>query len=360
MKRTRRTPRRKRRKGPPRKVGPRQWKTLSDEALLKVRLKDLKVKVEGTWLERCLLDLYSELEHRGIRLKPHAWISDEWFSVPKDTPGIAIPFYLAHPRLMRLERKMVLEVEGGTVRDCMRILRHEAGHVIQQRYQLQRRRRWQQLFGTSSAKYPSHYRPKPGSKNYVQHLRLWYAQSHPDEDFAETFAVWLNPRSAWRKRYAGWRALKKLEYVDELMAEIGELEPRRMPRLRIDPINRLTQTLAEHYEKKRAYYTVDFPKTYDRDLHRIFSSDPKHRRAPTAAAFIRANRRKLRPLVSKWTGEYQLTLDTIIDRMIARCRELKLRAPGKKSDLFMNFAVLLTAQTAQLLFHRSRREWIAL
>ncbi len=364
MKRTRRTSARKRRKSPQRKgkTGkPRvRWQHLSDKALLKVRLKDLKVKVEGTWLEYCLYNLYAELDQRGIRLRPHAWISDEWFSVPKDTPGVAIPFYLAHPRLMRLERKMVLEVEGRTVRECMRILRHEAGHVIQQRYQLQRRRRWQQLFGKSSAKYPSHYHPKPASKNYVQNLRLWYAQSHPDEDFAETFAVWLNPQSAWRKRYAGWRALRKLEYVDELMAEIGAMKPLRMRRRRIDPINRLTQTLAEHYEKKRAYYEVDFPKTYDRDLHRIFSTDPKDRRAPTAAAFIRRNRSKLRPLVSMWTGAYQLTLETIIDRMIGRCRELKLRAPGKKSELFMNFAVLLTAQTAQLLYHRARREWIAL
>ncbi len=344
----------------PRTTNARAWKTLSDEALLKVRLKDIKVKVEGTWLEECLEDLNDELEDRGIPLKPHAWISDEWFSVPKDTAGIAIPFYLTHPRLMRLERKMVLEVEGGTVRECMRILRHEAGHVIQQRYQLQRRRRWQQLFGNASAKYPDYYRPNPRSKSYVQHLRLWYAQSHPDEDFAETFAVWLNPRSAWRKRYAGWRALEKLEYVDELMAGIGKMTPLRMPRSRVDPISRLTKTLGEHYEKKRAYYTVDLPKTYDRDLHRIFSTETRHARAPTAAAFIRRNRSKLRPLVAKWTGEYQLTLDTIIDRMIARCRDLKLRAPGREADLFTNFAVLLTAQTAQMLYHKSRREWIAL
>ncbi|MGE3332398.1 MAG: putative zinc-binding metallopeptidase [Rhodospirillaceae bacterium] len=339
---------------------PVRWQTLSDDALLKVRLKDLRVRFEGTWLEQCLDNLYSELEQRGIRLKPHAWISDEWFSVPKDTPGIAIPFYLTHPRLMRLERKMVLEVEGGTVRECMRILRHEAGHVIQQLYQLQRRRRWQQLFGKSSAKYPRHYEPNPRSKNYVQHLRLWYAQSHPDEDFAETFAVWLSPRSAWRKRYVGWPALKKLEYMDELMTEVADMKPRPMRRLRIDPISRLGETLAQHYERKRAYYRADFPRTYDRDLHRIFSADPADRKAPTAASFIRDNRAKLRPLISKWTGEYQLTLDAVIDRMIARCRELRLRAPGRKSDLFINFSVLLTAQIAQLLYHRQRRERIAL
>ena len=200
------------------------WARLPDEDLLQVRLKDLKVTVEGTWLQRCLDDLHEELDQRGLRVRPHAWISSEWFS-PDDTPGIAIPFYLAHPRLMRLERKMIIDVEGGTVPECMRILRHEAGHVVQHAYQLHRRRRWQQLFGPSSTRYPDSYRPNPASRRYVHHLRLWYAQSHPDEDFAETFAVWLRPRSNWRQRYAGWPALKKLEYVDELMAEIAGTKP---------------------------------------------------------------------------------------------------------------------------------------
>src|SRR5262245_40979552 len=86
---------------------------LSEAKLLQLRLKDLKVKVEGTWLERCVRNLHDELDQRGIRFKPHVWISDEWFS-PADTPGIAIPFYLAHPRLLQLERKMIIDVEGGT------------------------------------------------------------------------------------------------------------------------------------------------------------------------------------------------------------------------------------------------------
>src|SRR6202048_1376351 len=165
------------------------WEKLSDEQLLKQRLSSLRVALEGTWLEDCLSTLYEELEGRGIRLRPHAWISSEWFS-PANVPGIAIPFYLTHPRLMKIEKKMMLDVEGGTWSECMAILRHEAGHAVQHAYQLQRRRRW-------------------------------YAQSHPDEDFAETFAVWLRPRSNWRTRYAGWPALKKLEYVDELMDEIA-------------------------------------------------------------------------------------------------------------------------------------------
>ena len=246
------------------------WEKLSDEQLLKRRLSSLRVTVEGTWLEVCVDALHAELEERGIRLKPHAWISSEWFS-PDNTAGIAIPFYLAHPRLMALEKKKMFDVEGGTWAECMAILRHEAGHTIQHAYQLQRRRRWQQLFGPSSKRYPRYYRPNPASRHFVQHLRLWYAQSHPDEDFAETFAVWLKPRSSWRARYAGWPALKKLEYVDELMDEIAGKRPLLKGRERVDSLHELRETLGEHYKKKQAMYAFDTPKTYDRDLYRLFS-----------------------------------------------------------------------------------------
>jgi len=335
------------------------WASLPDEELLELRLKDLKVTVEGTWLELCLRALHGELEQKALRIRPHAWISNEWFS-PDTTPGIAIPFYLAHPRLMRLERKMIIDVEGGTVPECMRILRHEAGHVIQHSYRLNRRRRWQELFGRSSTRYPDFYRPNPASKNYVQHLRLWYAQSHPDEDFAETFAVWLRPRSDWRKRYEGWPVLKKLEYVDELMAEIAGERPVLTDRHRIDPLSKLTQTLADHYAEKQALYTMPTTTIYDRDLRRIFSDEPRHHRAPAASTFLRHHRARIRRMVAKWTGEYQLTLDSVLDEMIARCRELRLRAAGNQRELVVNFTMLLTAKTVHSLYSPSRREWFAL
>ncbi len=261
---------------------------------------------------------------------------------------------------MRLEKKKIIDVEGGTWSECMAILRHEAGHVLQHSYALQRRRRWQQLFGPSSKRYPSYYRPNPASRHFVQHLRLWYAQSHPDEDFAETFAVWLRPRSNWRTRYAGWPALNKLEYVDELMAEIASLPPLLTRRERVDPITQLNETLAEHYRKKQALYVFDTPKTYDRDLLRLFSSDPRHRRSQAASAFIRHNRARVRQVVARWTGEYQLTLDALLDDMIVRCRELDLRAVGPERKLITEFTVLLTAKTVHALFGPSRRKWIAL
>src|SRR5690606_313261 len=135
------------------------------------------------------------------------------------------------------------EVEGGTRRECMRILRHEAGHVVQQAFGLHRRRRWQMLFGRASTPYPDQYRPNPTSRDFVQHLRRWYAQCYPDEDFAETFAVWLTPRYNWRRRYADWPALEKLEYVDELMAELAHVKPPPRARVQVDPLGKLSGTL---------------------------------------------------------------------------------------------------------------------
>jgi hypothetical protein len=261
---------------------------------------------------------------------------------------------------MKLEKKMMLDVEGGTWSECMAILRHEAGHAVQQAYRLHRRRRWQQLFGLSSKHYPLYYRPDPASRRYVQHLRLWYAQSHPDEDFAETFAVWLRPRSNWQTRYAGWPALKKLEYVDELMGEIAGKRPLLTSRERVDPLDELSETLESHYQKKQAFYDFSPPKTYDRDLYRLFSANPRHRLALPASAFIRRHRAHVRKLVARWTGETQLTLDAVLDDMITRCRAHNLRAVGSERKLLTDFTVLLTAKTMHALFGPSRRKWIAL
>jgi hypothetical protein len=144
------------------------------------------------------------------------------------------------------------------------------------------------------------------------------------------------------------------------MAEIAGERPLVTTRERVDPLSRLSQTLGEHYQKKQAFYAFTPPKTYDRDLTRLFSTDPRHRRAQPAAAFIRRHRAQVRQLVARWTGENQLTLDAVLDDMIARCRELDLRAPGSERKLVVNFTILLTAKTMHALFGPSRRKWIAL
>ena len=239
--------------------------------------------------------LYGELARKGIRFRPHVWLAEEWFS-PDGVPGIAIPFYLAHPRLMRLERRFMHEVEGGNDKWLMRILRHETGHAIDTAFGLRRRKAWRETFGKASRRYPSRYSPRPGSRNYVLHLGHWYAQSHPTEDFAETFAVWLPPRSRWRSQYAGWPALAKLEYVDRTMRALaGHARDRTSTAASIEPLAENERTLREHYRRKQARYEIDTARSYDRPLLRVFAPPrraaaqpagerPAARDAPAAAA----------------------------------------------------------------------------
>jgi hypothetical protein len=326
----------------------------SDEELLQLRMCDLGLLLRGTWLEDCMDRLCVELVQRNIRFYPHAWLSHDWFS-PEGVPGIAIPFYLAHPRLMRLERRQMHEVEGGSREECMRILRHECGHAIQHAYQLQRRRRYQQLFGKSSQTYPDSYRPNPASRRYVQHLRLYYAQSHPDEDFAETFAVWLQPRRVWRRRYRDWPALHKLEYVDQLMEELREMSPLILSRKQVDPLSSLKMTLRDYYAEKHKRYGQGYPDIYDRDLMRLFSNDAQFRDCQLASKVLRQHRTQIRRLVTRQTGEYRLALEHVLNDMIGRCRELKLRAAGSERKLLGAFAGLLTTKTRLFLSRRSNR-----
>ena len=319
------------------------WAELPDDELLEVRMCELGLRIEKTPLAKRVERLYAELEHREIRFRPHCWLSDEWFSCD-GVPGIAIPFYLAHPRLARLERKLMLEVEGGTQDWCMRILRHEAGHAIDTAYGLHRRRRWREVFGKYSQPYPSFYQPKPYSKKYVLHLDSWYAQSHPSEDFAETFAVWLKPRSRWRSQYRGWSALKKLQYVDELMTEIRDARPAVVTRRHVAPLRSMRKTLGEHYAEKRARYGMDYPEFYDRDLRRLFCISSDGPKLPSAAAFLRRIRAELRRIVARWTGEYQYTIDQVLGEMIDRCGELDLRLDRHEARVRREALVMLTVQ----------------
>jgi hypothetical protein len=334
-----------------------EWASWPDEQLLDVRLCDLDLRIEGTDLERHIQQLYGELEGRQVRFRPYFWLGDEWFT-PDDVPGIAVPFYMAHPRLARLELNQMYEVEGGTPEWCMRILRHETGHALDNAYALRRRRRRQRLFGSSSQEYPEFYTPRPYSKSYVVHLEPWYGQSHPDEDLAETFAVWLTPGSEWEKRYADWPALKKLLYIDELMKEIGATDPVLRTRKRVDPVERLRKTLRTHYKQKRERYGVDYPNVYDRDLRRLFTDAPEAHRHLSAARFLSRVRRDVRRNVARWTGAYQYTIDQVLNDIIKRCRELDLRLVRSEDQTRLDFTIVLTVQTMNYLHGGRQRVWL--
>jgi hypothetical protein len=174
------------------------WERLEDDALLRLKFSDLRLRVEDSMVAPDVERLRRELASRGLGFKPHVWFSTEWFS-PDGVPGIAVPFYVAHPRLRRLEQRMIGEVEGGTRKWRLRILRHEAGHALDSAYRLRRRKDWREVFGPASRPYRRDYAVRPDSRRHVLHLGYWYAQSHPTEDFAETFAVWLQPKARWRR-----------------------------------------------------------------------------------------------------------------------------------------------------------------
>ena len=322
---------------------PSDWTGFPDEQLLDLRFCDLRVQIEGSPLEERIAQLYAELDTRGLKFRPHFWLSEEWFT-PDGVPGIAIPFYLAHPRLAKLELNQMLEVEGGDVEWCMRIMRHEAGHAIENAFAIRRRPQRQRLFGKSSVPYPNHYSFQPYSKSFVVHLGSWYAQSHPDEDFAETFAVWLTPGSQWEPRYAGWPALKKLAYVDRLMRSLAGREPRVATLEEVDPVRQLRKTLRQHYKKKRRHYGVGRPTVYDRDLRRLFSDAPEFADNMTALRFLTRIRKPVRRLVASWTGIYQYTVDQVFEDLIARCQELNLRLAVPEEQAKTEFTVLLTVQ----------------
>ena len=327
------------------------WARLSDEDLLDLRFCDLGLKIRGTSLEPRIEQLYAELEERGLRMRPRCWLSAEWFS-PHEAPGIAIPFYLAHPRLRRLEAKMMREVEGGTRAWCMQLLRHEAGHAYETAYRLGRRKRWRKLFGRASKPYPEFYNPKPVSRQFVLHLDWWYAQSHPVEDFAETFAVWLRPHTPWRTRYQGWPALEKLEYVDEVMKELAGQTPQVRLGSEVEPLRQLQQTLHEHYREKQERYGFQAPDFYDRDLTLLFPPPAHHRKVPAASAFLRGISPELRRRVAWWTGEYAYAIHRVLKDMIQRSRELDLRVTRPARELKLETAILLTMQTMNYLLRR--------
>lgn len=330
-----------------------KWAKLKDEALLDLPIAELNLKFEDTPLVAMRDQLHQELTDRGVKLKPHCWLSDDWFS-PDGIPGIAMPFYMAHPRLMKLERKMMLEVEGGTKTWCMRILRHEAGHAMDTAFRLHRRKSYKSIFGNYSDPYPEYYKPKPRSKKYVLHLEPWYAQSHPAEDFAETFAVWLTPRSRWRRNYEGWGALKKVEFVDDLMNSIRGKTPKIKTRAKVDPAHRINKTLREHYEERHERYRLDEPSVYDDDLAKLFPQIPKTRRSKSAAAFLQKNRAEFSHTIAQWTGEYRYNINQVLRELIDRCRILKLRVAdnkqqSKQNELKQNVLIMLTVHTMNYL-----------
>jgi hypothetical protein len=319
----------------------RGWDRLDREQLLQTRICDLGLKIKGSPLEQCINQVYRELGKRGFSFRPHFWLSDEWYC-PDGVPGVAIPFFLAHPRLRRLEKYFLLEVDGGTRNMCMKLLRHESGHALLNAYRLDKRKDWRAWFGNPNARYPDTYLPKPYSKRFVLHLPNWYAQAHPHEDWAETFAVWLQPNSDWRTRYQGWPALKKLEFVHQLMAEIKSKSPRLTNKSELYPVEKIRMTLGEYYERKLDRYGADSPEFFNLDLRKLFSDAPEFAHNEKASAYIKRVRAEIIEVVERWTGEYKYRINEVMVEMVQRSDALKLRVTAKDDVMKPEFTACLT------------------
>ena len=307
------------------------WTRLDDEALLDMRFCDLRLSLARSGLDQAVQRLYEELRLKGILFRPHVWLSEEWFS-PDGIPGIAMPFYLAHPRLQRLERRIMHEVEGGNDKWLMRILRHETGHAIDTAFALRRRKAWRRTFGKASRRYPTRYSPRPGSRKFVLHLGHWYAQSHPTEDFAETFAVWLPRRSRWRSQYAGWPALAKLEFVDGALRALEGRRAVRLSRDTVEPLSDNRRTLREHYRRKQARYEVDLARSYDRRLVRVFGRAGDHPRGLAASRFLREVKPQIGRLLVRRARMHPYLVSHVLRTATQRARLLDLRLKGSQRE----------------------------
>jgi hypothetical protein len=311
------------------------------QMLLGQRISSLGLSLRGSLVEQLVTQLYEELGARGLTFRPPVYLSDQW-GCPDDTPLIGVPFYLADPRLRRIEEEVAVEVEGE--KDVMRYLRHEAGHAFNYAYRLYDRADWRQTFGPYSRPYRERYRADPFSRAFVRHILGWYAQKHPDEDFAETFAVWLTPDLDWRTEYAGWPALVKLEYVDAVMLEVGRTAPEAPAPTEDDlPVEAMHYTVGEHYRDSEEEPPIEDERHFDGDLRNLFGGAADSPTGEPAGTFIRRHRREIVGRISYWTGESAPSVRSFIDFLASRADLLALRVRGLEASTLIELTAFGTA-----------------
>ena len=328
----------------------------SEAELLGTRIGDLPISIEGTWLEECVKQLYAELDAKGLAFHPECYLADEWLT-PEGEVAIGVPFYLAHPVLIKLERRMMLEAEGEGKLWCMQLLRHEAGHAFSYAYNLHRRREWQRVFGSSSEEYGDTYKFKPYSKSYVRHLDGFYAQYHPDEDFVETFAVWLTPDSDWQNKYQGWKALDKLQFVDRLMASIKGVKAIKPKGKKLWHHKNLTITLEKYYKRKYRLEEEEFPDFHDVQLGKIFTAltdeewwafkkdRRKNKGILTAEELIREHSKNILNSIDRCTGERKYIISDLLKNIALRARQLHMITSQSQAVALIQLSVYVTSLT---------------
>ena len=308
------------------------------QSVLSSRICDLGLTIEGSDVEKFMSELYRELEKKNItKFRPPCYLTDEW-GCPSGEPVIGIPFYLARVDLAQIEKENN-DLEDS--REIMMYLRHEAGHAFNYAYKLHRTPEWQRLFGSYRRPYRENYRPLLFSKDYVRYLPGWYAQKHPDEDFAETFAVWMTPRSGWRKKYRGWGALAKLRYMERIARELGQLDPLRKRGKPDLTVADMEITVADFY--RQSSQPLPLLEAHEGDLLSIFNAAKKSKSAEPAALFLRRNRKAVVDQIARWTAMQRPLVRGLVDSIERRAAELGLVIDrNKEAEHLSEFAVLVT------------------
>jgi len=303
---------------------PAGW-DLERSQLLGRRISDLGLSIAGSRVERLVVRLYDELGARRVAYRPAVYLSDQW-GCPDGTPLIGVPFYLADASLERIESEHAGGVESDD--EAMRYLRHEAGHAVNYAFRVHERPDFRDMFGDYARPYDDHYRANPLSRSHVRHILGWYAQKHPDEDFAETFAVWLTPELDWRTEYEGWGALRKLEWTDALM---GELAPRVTEVLTPGeddlPVEAMTWTVADHYAQDERLPLGD-ARQFDGDLRRLFAAGRDAPDGEPADRFLSRHEGELTSRIAHWSGSGPAMVRSLLSALAARAAVLDLRVSG--------------------------------
>jgi hypothetical protein len=316
------------------------WET-ERHALLGRKISEFGLTLAGSRVEHLVDELYRELAEKGLAFRPPVYLSDQW-GCPDGTPLIGVPFYLADARLERIEAEMSAGIE--TDAEAMRYMRHEAGHAVNYAFRLYEREEWRQMFGSFSKPYRERYRADPFSRAYVRHILGWYAQKHPDEDFAETFAVWLTPNLDWRTAYAGWPALAKLEYVDTVMREIANEAPAPIEPAEDDlPVEAMHYSVADHYAEQEDRAPIEDARQFDGDLRGIFVSAMEAPKGEVAQRFIERHQREIISRISYWTSEPPSVVRSLVQHLALRAGELDLHLGGLEASTLIELTAFGTA-----------------
>jgi hypothetical protein len=312
-------------------------------------IRDLGLTIEGTRLEPILAEFMEELRQVGVtRVRPRFYLSTEW-GVPFETVAIAIPFYLARPDLTALHVERVGHVEGFDRADILRYLRHEMGHVVNYAYRLYNQEEWVKQFGSITQPYFEEYRPEPFSRRYVRHLPGWYAQKHPDEDWAETFAVWMTPGLDWRAEYSSWPvAYAKLSYCSRTMNTLRDRDPDVTSSELDEDVGEIEYSLDQYYGRS-ADSPGDLPPGLDGAIRAIFedlgSVEGSAHDAPLkpAAELIRRLEPELMANVFRWTGHFPERTRVLLRYLADRAAQLEQGYPeDREESAIMALTTLVT------------------